>query len=328
TLDAIGRVVATARAGLDPLQLTYLANGRLGTITQGARVYVFNYNAQGYLASVMDPLNRTVAFGYDPAGRVTTQTFADGRQAGFPYDANGNLASITPPGRPSHDLTFTPVDLLQDYTPPDVGLATEATRYSYDLDKRLTLITRPDGATIGLAYDPAGRPRTITTPGRTVSYTYASAHDATPGSLAQVSTSDGIALSYGYDGRLLTDTTWSGPISGTVHRVYDNTFRVIVEQVNSEPAISFAYDDDDQLIQAGALSLSRDAQTGLLTGTSLGSLTETFTYNPFAEVTDSQTTYAGAAMLLVHLDRDALGRIGQKTESIDGGAIHTYVYQY
>jgi RHS repeat-associated protein len=328
TLDYNGRMVEVAIDSMEPIKFTYDTKGQPDTMTQGTRVSVISYNLQGSIASVTDPLNRTTAFAYDSAGRVTTQTLPDGRQVGYTYDANGNVSSITPPGRPSHSFHFTSIDLLEDYSPPDVGLATEATQYSYDLDRHLTLVTRPDGATIGFAYDSAGRLSTIATSGRTVSYTYASANGPTPGTLAKISASDGVTLTYGYDGSLMTDVTWSGPVSGTIHGGYDNNFRIASEMVNNEPAISFVYDNDGLLTQAGSLTLSRNAENGLVIVTTLGSLTDTFTYNQFAEVTDYTAEYAGAARFSVQRQQDALGRLTQKTESIDGEAPQTYTYQY
>ncbi|MFN8000954.1 MAG: hypothetical protein U0X75_08080 [Acidobacteriota bacterium] len=45
------------------------------------------------------------------------------------------------------------------------------------------------------------------------------------------------------------------------------------------------YDNDDLLVGAGALTLTRDPQTGLINNTALGNLTDIRTYNGFAELT-------------------------------------------
>jgi RHS repeat-associated protein len=328
TLDAQGRVVKVAIAGLDPIQVTYNAAGRPDSIAQGTRTYTLTYDAQGHVAGVEDPLGHTTTLSHDLAGRVTTQTLPDGSQIGYAYDANGNLTSLTPPGSASHNFTYTADGRVAQYTPPDIGPGTEATSYAYNLDGQLDLVTRPDGLTLVPAYDSAGRLSTLTLPDRTVSYVYASPNDPAAGQLTQVNTSDGVDLTYAYDGNLLTDTTWAGPVAGTVHRGYDDNFRVVSESVDNGPAVNFAFDDDGLLTQAGALSLSHDAQNGLLTGTSLGSLTDAFTYNSFAEETSYAATYAGSAKLTVQLTRDALGRVVQRTESVDGGTSHTYTYQY
>jgi YD repeat-containing protein len=44
---------------------------------------------------------RTTAYVNDEAGRVQTKVLPDGREIGFSYDGNGNVTSITPPGKPA-----------------------------------------------------------------------------------------------------------------------------------------------------------------------------------------------------------------------------------
>jgi hypothetical protein len=68
-----------------------------------------------------------------------------------------------------------------------------------------------------------------------------------------------------YDGALLKGTTWAGTVAGSVTRKYNNDFNVTERAVNGLP-VTFGYDQDNLLIQAGSLSLSRHAQNGLLTG--------------------------------------------------------------
>jgi YD repeat-containing protein len=92
----------------------------------------------------------------------------DLRTIGYTYDGNGNVTSITPPGRPAHAFSYTPVDLESDYNPPTVGFTPRDTQYTYNLDRQLTLVTRPDGQTLSLGYDSGGRLSTLTLPGSLV----------------------------------------------------------------------------------------------------------------------------------------------------------------
>ena len=159
------------------MSLSYDARGRLSTVAHGtgvgARTYTFAYNPVGFLETLTDPLNRTVSFGYDEAGRVTTQILPDLREIHTTYDANGNVASITPPSRPAHTLGYTPVDLEATYTPPDLGIGTVATTYTYNADRQLTQVQRPDGQTLALAYEPTGgRLTTLTAPTGQTTFSY------------------------------------------------------------------------------------------------------------------------------------------------------------
>src|SRR5262249_14956791 len=171
---------------------------------------------------------RVIGFIYDPAGRVTTQTLPDGREIQYTYDANGNLATLTPPGRPPHGFAYTPVNLNDEYIPPDVGAGTNHTLYTYNLDKQLTLITRPDGKTVSLDYDSVGRlSRQTIARGQTTF-----AYDLTTGNLQTITAPDSGTLTYAYDGSVLKSTTWSGTVAGSVSRTYDNNFRLTALQVN------------------------------------------------------------------------------------------------
>lgn len=62
-----------------------------------------------------------VTFAYDGANRVTSQTLLGGRTVLFGWDAKGPLTSLAPPGRPAHGFSHTPVDLIAESAPPEVG---------------------------------------------------------------------------------------------------------------------------------------------------------------------------------------------------------------
>ena len=152
-------------------------------------------------------------------------------------------------------------------------------------------------------------------------------YDATSGNLTDIIAPDGGALGYGYDGSLLTSVTWSGTVAGSVEYGYDNDFRVTSLKVNNADPVVYQYDQDGLLTRAGGLSMARDAQNGLLTGTALGNVTDTYTYNAFGEVTDYAAKSNGADIYQVSQELDKLGRIISRTETVLGET-HTYVYGY
>ena len=322
-LDDKGRVAAVKYPDLDLIQFTYNAQGDLETLKQGMRTVTWAYDAQGNVRSVTDPLTHVTSFTYDLAGRVKQETLPDGSAIGFDYDANGNVKSVTPAGRPVHTFNLTPVDLLEDYIPPDVGAGTNQTHYVNNLDRQPTADQRPDGVTVGYGYDTAHRLSTITQPrGSTVL-----GYDPVTGNLKTISAPGAGTLTYGYDGGRLTDTTWSGPVSGNVHRTFDSNFRLATESVNGGNAVTFGYDDDGLLTQAGALTLSRDPLNGRFNDSTLGTVTDSLSYNRFGELGAYQAAAGGATLFSVQDTPDDLGRIDQRTETI-GGVTHTYVYKY
>ena len=319
TLDAKGRVVQEQVTGLEAVAYTYDSLGRLSTITQGsgaaARTSTLTYNSKNELTSIQDPLLRNVGFAYDLAGQITTQTLPDTRTIGYAYDGNGNVTSITPPGKPAHAFSYTPVDLESNYTPPDAGFSPRNTQYAYNLDRQLTTVTRPDGQTIQLGYEPTGgRLSTLTLPGNLVK-TYA--YGATTGTLSSI-TAPNSTLAYTYDGSLLKQTTWAGTIAGSVSRNYDNNFRITSQSVNGANTISFVYDNDSLLTSAGAETITRNAQNGLITGSTLGAVTDTRSYSTFGELSSYTANVSGPPVFATTFTRDKLGRIMQKVETISG----------
>jgi RHS repeat-associated protein len=332
-IDSLGRVTQTQTTGILPVNTSYDAQGRPSAIIQGSgadeRLVSFAYNPEGYLDSVTDPLGRQVKYQYDLAGRVTRQILPDNREILFSYDANGNLTSLLPPGRPGHSFSYTPVNLTESTVPPDVGAGTNSTRYHYNLDKQLTQVQRPDGQSIDYSYDTAGRTGSVTVPEGNYSYSY----NSTTGKLAGITTPDGLGLNYTFSGALPTQTGWTGAVTGTVGKTYDNDFRVSTVSVNGANPFNYQYDNDSLLIAVKNtalginLTLTRNTQNGLLTGTELGNLTDSYSYNSFGEVTGYLAKYATADLYKTDVSRDKLGRISQKIETV-GGIANTYDYAY
>ena len=322
-IDTQGRLASAQFANLNALAATYDARGRLATSVAGtgleSRTSTFGYNVAGFLASITDPLSRVTGLGYDSVGRVTQQTLPDTRVIGFGYDAKGNLTSLTPPGRPAHTFTYSPVNLLASYNAP--GNVT--TTFGYNLDRDLTNITRPDALQLSFAYDSAGRLQTLTVPNG--NYTYA--YSGTTGQLTSITAPGGSVLSYQYDGFLPTRQTWTGAVAGNVAQTFDNNFRVTSQSVNNANTINFTYDNDDLLTGAGALTFTRNAQTGLISGTALSNVSDTRTYNGFAEMTGYNAKFNATTLYDLQFTYDKLGRITQKIETI-GGVTTTNVYGY
>ena len=349
-LDTEGRPTLFQTGSLTALQLSYDAEGRVGTVTRGGRTSTMGYDASGDLVSITDPLSRTVSFEYDANGRVEKQYLPDydaitnpDRVIVFAYDDNGNLTEITPPGKPLHAFAYTGANLEQTYDPPVVpGVTTPTTSYTYTADAQVDIITRPDGQVIDHNYDTAGRLATVTLPsGEVRTYQY----DILDGNLTSVTsddpglTGDEVTLAFTYDGSLPADETWSGAgiTTATVSRSYDSDYRVDGLQVGSEPQVSFGYDADGLLTQAGDLTLTPRAADGLLETTAIddgsgNSVSDALGYTTFGELDtyDAEHDAGGTITDLYSADytRDALGRITSKSESIEGATAQLFEYRY
>lgn len=326
-LNSHARPVFQQTLGLGPATFSYDGRGRPIVSTfgnsPGLRTKSLAYDSQGFVGTVTDTLGTAFGFSYDAVGRVLDRLVPLGRTEHYTYDSNGNLTSVQPAGQPLHTLDYTASDLQSDYSPPPESGGASSTHYTYNLDRQLTEIVQPGGVTITFGYDSAGRPSSLTHPlgGTSASY------DPVTGNLIQLGSSDGVTQTYGYDGSILTDKSWTGLVSGALHFTFSNDFRLSSESINGANTVNYAYDLDCLVTQAGALSASRSPQNGLLTGTSLGAVSETLAYNQFGEVLTHSAAYNGTTLLLHSDTRDNAGRISQRVEALSG-ITHTVVYTY
>jgi RHS repeat-associated protein len=337
-INGQGRPLLSALGDIEPVAYEYDERGMLSAVSQGQgeaqRKTAYRYYdhtdatsgaLKGYLESSTDALGRSEHFAYDAAGRILSQILSDNRVIQYQYDANGNLTGIRPPERGDHLFNHNAVDLVERYTPPDApGIAQTYTQYLYNKDKQPTRIQRPDGQTIDFIYQPqSGKLDALHTPDGDIHYQYLPAS----GQLDSITSPDGGSLSYRYDGGLVTGQSWDGSINGQVDFGYNSDFRVKSISLNQADSVAYSYDKDGLLTQAGELSLSRKAQNGLLSGTVLGAVSDSVSYNGFGETSDYQATVNGISLLRWVYQRDKLGRISQKTES-RGGISHSLDYRY
>jgi RHS repeat-associated protein len=320
-LDANERIASTQLGDLLATNFGYDGRGRLATITQGTRSETLSYDSNGYLASIVDPLLQQTSFINDATGHRLKTTLADGLIIKYGFDANGNLTSVTPPGKSRHDFSFNGVNLPLSYTPPLVP-GTGPTNYTYDADRRISLITRPDNGTVKYNYDDAGRVSSLATPAATLNYGYS----PTTGNLISAGISGGEQLMYN-DGPLLTITSWSGMVEGSVSHALDNDFRITSRSINGGDPIAFSYDDDGLLTQAGPLTITRSKVNGLITETAMGVVKESRAYDQYGDLKGYIATIYGAPIAgnnpivrpspstyKVGFKRDGAGRIIGKLE--------------
>lgn len=104
-------------------------------------------------------------------GRIIAELRPDLAQTSFGYDPEGNTIAVTPPGQPTHGMSYSPVNLLASYTPPTLPSGDTPTTYTHDLDRKLDLVQQP-GRLIDYSYDSAGRLSTIAHPNGTITRTY------------------------------------------------------------------------------------------------------------------------------------------------------------
>lgn len=317
TLDAWAREVAVDRPSDAPVSWTRDAQGRITAQTRGlgptARTTTITYDGP-YAVAWTDALGRTTTVDRDGHGRVLSITRPDGEVEVTDRDSHGNLITVIAPDAvldKTHLQEFDARDELIAYGDPDGG----TTVYSRSPRGHIDGVNRPDGTALDFLLT-AGRVDARQEPGADpVAWTYTGAR--LTGGTADASN----ALAW--DGRLLVGETWTdlfgaGDGQATVTRGYDDTFRSIEETIDGV-TVAFDYDGDELLVQAGDQSIVRDPQTGLALSRTVDAVTVSHDYDDFGALIGLTATHDTNGILYdLALDRDDLGRVIQRVETIDG----------
>jgi len=321
--DTYGRTVESRVPGLHPTYYRYDAQGRLSEVERGSRVWKTRYNPEGYVEAEEDPLQRVVSYAYDAAGRTRQVVGPDGRVTDYGFDRNGNLTTVVPPQRPIHEYVYDPRNLETEYRPPRVGLAEHRTQQDFNLDGEPSWVRWPDGREMAFAYGPNGSLGSVTVPEGSTTFGY----HPTTGAVTTISSPSGVTLSYVRDGDLVTDVISSGLVMGSVHAVYDDSFRVVREDVTGVDSVVYTYDADGIVTQAGGLVLTPRSDNTWLSGTALGSVADSYGYTPYGELQDHTVSFAGTPFYRRVDERDDGGRIFRSTETVDG-TVRVFGYAY
>ncbi len=314
-LDEEGRVVRVEAPGLLPLVTTYDARGRIAEIARGPSRVRYGYDASGALAEIEDGLGRKSRYERDAALRVLAAIGPDGARTALAYGPMDDLASLAPPGKPAHMMTWGKDGLFDSQTPPGGG----PTRASYDADRQLATLLNEDGSRVDVAYDAAGRPSRYGFAGGEVTVGY----DPLSGRATSFAGPGANGVALAFDGLVVTKATASGSVAGSVSWTFDSRLRPASELVSGGSEVRFYYDRDGLLTSAGPASLSREASSGRLATMSLAGTQSKFTHTNQGELASYVVTSPTGTVLDVAYAYDALSRVREKREN---GATFTYDY--
>ena len=278
------------------------------------RQSLLSYTPEGYLDVITDPEGSNADLDYDVMGRATKITLSDDRMMDFRYDANSNHTSTILPRGGEYDFAYNSVGSLSSRgSPPVAGGGTNRTDYEFNLARQPSKVTRADGVEVTFSYDVAGRLNGIGVPRGDYTVNY----DSLTGLLDNVVSPDGITQAHVFDNEQLVGVNWSGAVSGGVGYGYDAKGRLTTLSVGGQD-FTYAYNNDDDLVQSGDMTLGYDATSGLLTTTTLDSVSETFEYNDFSELSRHTVTSGATTLYDVVYVRDRIGRVVERVETIDG----------
>ena len=302
-------------AGLSPITFSYDTRGRLTSTTTGSRTTTIAYDANGNIDYMTTPDNKTFDYTYDIMGRLKNEHRPDGTVVSYDYDNNGNMTVLTNPKSISNTFGYTANDQRKTWTTPMSG----SYLYSYDKERKLKTITFPSGKLITNTYTKGLLTSTHTSEGIT-SYSYGCSDSLTE---AVKGTEK---ISFTYDGTLLKTDTRTGLLNQTIGYAYNNDFR-LSSMTYAGATQTLAYDNDGLLTNAGAFTITRNAQNGLPLSVSDGVITNARTFSGYGELDSNAYSIGGVNRYSYNLTRDLSGRITQRVENVGGETI-TWDYGY
>lgn len=230
-----------------------------------------NYDRNGQVVSVVDPLNQTASNSYDVRGLLTSTVDASGRRVDYSYDAVGRLLTrVEDPGSGKLNLTTTYAYDGQGRQITVTDASGRVTTMAYDRKGNLTETVRdPNGLALRTTYgwDRDGRQLTVTEgAGSAVATTTAYGYDAFGRRTSEVVDPGAgklnLTTSYAYDGNdnVVSRTDASGRVT---RYVYDGANRMRYSIDGAGGVVEMAYD------KAGRTTMTR-AYAKVADATSLG----------------------------------------------------------
>lgn len=235
-------------------------NGNLVSITDPlAHTMTKNYDAANRLLSITNPKGHTVQMGYDPNGSLISLKDERGKQTTFTYDYTNLLLSTTDPL--NHPVTMTR-DVLGRITTVTNGRGGKID-FAYDADGRFTKKAYDGTTAATYGYDAEGNLTTVVDSTGTTTFTYDARHQVTGisypggkalsmsydsvGNISSITYPGGLVVNYSYDSRdRVASVTWEG---NSITYTYDGVGNVTKEVRSNGTESSYVYDANNLLTQ-------------------------------------------------------------------------------
>ena len=282
---------------------TYDGNGRVSTETDAlGQTTTYHYYGHGGIQSVMLPTGDSTTYTYDYQGRKTKEYFNNTLQTQTEFDIAGRVSTRRTLGGDTLAYTYNANNQPQTITD---GL-NHATTYEYDAYRKPSKVTNAKGKITTTAHDILGRDSLTTDPmGNKTTTKYDPL--GRPIVLDVNSNQQANYLYYDVGPSQLTVTVLFGAPAVLEWR---NREGKVYERYQGLDTIRYTYDSRGRVNQKIAKDTTK-------------SDTVTYRYNSQGQVDSIQSTNRVATSY----QRDAVGRVTQSTQSVDG-ANYTTSYTY
>ena len=199
--DDLGRLATVTDALSRDTTYTYTPAGQIETILdRNSATTRFAYDASGNLTQVTLPGGSALTYTYDPLGQMTKADDADATLA-FTYDDAGSLKTQTSGGTATSNQPTVALTFGRDTAgrPTSVIGPWGTTTYAYDAEGLLKTVTDPSSGVFTFGYDPLGRLASLSRPnGISDAYVYKPTGELSSRTSSQGSTViDALSYTYG-----------------------------------------------------------------------------------------------------------------------------------
>ena len=328
--DALERpITVQGDASIEPVEMSYSAEGLIEHISMGTSGWDFWYDAQYRLTSVTDAAGQGNQLGYDDADRITEVESPSGRVWEYTYDANDNIESIMMPNGVVHDLDYTAFNAIETYTLPG-GVESYDLEHSFDAEIESILL--PSGKQIDYVYESTGD--------RYLGAIYDEAEvvisydDATerPSEFSRTPAGGGTTETaiITYDGPLVTDVQTTGTVEATYSYNLDDNLWIDQFEFTADAdheTVLVGYDDDGLTTSYGDFIYDRTGPNGAVETVNHATMEVVHEFDNLGRIWRRSHTVDGADFYSIELSYDLAGRIESKNESY-GGTSFQYEYDY
>jgi RHS repeat-associated protein len=342
TYDVMNRLVArTAQcapfpcAGAADASFTYTPSGRRDTVTDDRGVTSYDYDVRDRLASL---------------------TYPDGRSLAYSYDANGNRTTMTATIPGATPIVLSTTYTYDDANRLDLVTDTAGRVYDhgYDLSGNRTSLAQPNGTLTSYAYNTLNRLTSLSTTRDTSTVQSYALTLGPAGNRERIEEADGTVRDYSYDelyrltgdtvtiaglnqytkafvyddvGNRTTQTTSIGPAgspspvltAGTLAYVYDERDRLTTETLGSNPATSFGWDLDGNLVtKSGEATYTWDRENRLTRVTRTDGTVVEHAYDADGARVQTVTTPSGGPAATTNFLVDTSGSLSHVVAETDG----------
>ncbi len=255
--DSSNKLVRTHSQSFDAL------NRLAKSINAQGQAFSYNYDNNGNLSGVADPLKNTSSQSYDALNRLIASIDPIGNETAIEYDNHDNPVKITDPRGAATTYNYDGLDNKTQTASPDTG----KTQNSYDSAGNLITSIDARGKKTSYTYDALNRVTKISlAKGTPITFSYGTTPNAI-GRLTQISDESGSTKwTYDINGQITSKSQIIGAVTKATNYTYNYGYgyggKLIKMTYPSGRVINYSYDNNGKVsgLALGTVNLLNNIQ--------------------------------------------------------------------